>query len=234
MQKLAETRCIFTLIGLESWQQYSDKAGMTSVTGEKKLEKVVSHLRELHQYVPYLQVTLLFGTDMDEGETPVHLTKQLITRLPFIWPVINTPIPFGGTPLYERYLKEGRVLDSMPFSFYKSPYLPTILKNYHPGDYYAKWIDMLAWQVSPKIVMKQLGGSGSFSQKSLHTVRTIAARYQLFQLRRLKQLVENDPALLAFHEGRNKALPRLYQHLYRQKLGRYANLMTDQDMIPQL
>jgi len=234
MQKLAETNCVFVLIGLESWQDYSQKAGIGCTTGETKLAKIASHLIKLHEYVPYIQVTLLFGTDVDIGEMPIRLTKALIKQLPTIWPVINTPIPFGGTPLFERYLKERRVLETMPFSFYKSPYLPTILKNYEPEDYYSKWIDLLAYQVSPSIVTKQLCASGRPSQKLLQAIRIAAARYQLYQLRRIKQLLETDPSLVAFHEGRQRDLPKFYRKIYRQKLGRYSKLMSDEDMVPRL
>ena len=234
MQKLAETNCVFALIGLESWQDYSNKAGIGKVTGESKLGKVTSQLRDLHHYVDYIQVTMLFGTDVDAGEMPVDLTKALITRLPYIWPVINTPIPFGGTPLYDRYLEEGRILETMPFSFYKSPFLPTILKNYDPRDYYEKWAQLLAWQISPNIVLNQLSDTGSFLKKTLQSIRFLAARNQLNQLRWLKKHLEKDARLAAFHEGRNRSLPHLYRELYRQKLGRYACLMRDEDMIPRL
>jgi radical SAM superfamily enzyme YgiQ (UPF0313 family) len=234
MQKLAETNCVFVLIGLESWQGYSQKAGIGCTTGETKLAKIASHLKELNEYVPYIQVTLLFGTDVDIGEMPIRLTKALIKQIPTVWPVINTPIPFGGTPLFERYLKERRVLETMPFSFYKSPYLPTILKNYEPEDYYSKWIDLLAYQVSPCIVTKQLCASGRSSRKLLLAIRIAAARYQLYQLRRIKQLMDTDASLVAFHEGRQHDLPKLYKTLYCQKLGRYSSLMSDKDMVPRL
>ena len=53
-------------------------------------------------------------------------------------PNFNIPVPFGNTPLYEKYFSEDRLLTSMPFTFYYMPYLVFMLKNYTAATFYEK------------------------------------------------------------------------------------------------
>ena len=234
MQKLLETNCAFTLIGLESWAAYSNKAGLGSITGQEKLEKIVVHLRELYQYVKSLQVTLLFGTDADKGDEPVELTKKLIHMLPSIWPVLNIPIPFGGTPLFERYLAADRILKPMPFSFYCTPYLTTTLENYNPLEYYEKWIEINKAAISGKLLLQRISTSKNPIQKLAHLLRTFAVWEQFFQMRRIRNLLKTDSKFRAFHDGQSNRLPEYYRWLYKKKLGRYAELITEAEMTPEI
>jgi hypothetical protein len=233
MQRLAETNCAFALIGLESWEDYSKKAGVGPSRGDEKLEKIITQLKELRRYVKAFQVTLLFGTDTDKGDKPVELTKEFIRRVPFVWPVINIPIPFGGTPLFERYLADGRILRSMPFSFYCSPYLTTVLKNYHPLEYYQNWIEINKVATSSRILIQRISSSKNRLQKFLHILRTLVVGEQLFQLRRIRKLLKTDSEFRAFHEGRSNKLPSFYGRLYKKRLGRYAELITEAEMSPE-
>jgi radical SAM superfamily enzyme YgiQ (UPF0313 family) len=234
MQKLKETNCAFTLIGLESWANYSNKAGLGSIEGQKKLEKIVVHLRELYHYVKSLQVTLLFGTDVDRGDEPVELTKKLIRILPSIWPVVNIPIPFGGTPLFERYLAEDRILKSMPFSFYCTPYLTTTLANYNPLKYYEKWVEINKVAISGKLLVRRISTSKNQLQKLAHLIRSFAVWEQFFQMRRIRNLLRTDSKFRAFHEGRSNRLPEYYRRIYKKRLGSYAELITEAEMTPEI
>ena len=142
LSRLKDTKCVFVAPGVESWADYSNKAGVGQKVGPIKMERVVEHFHELHEHIPGLQANFMFGTDVDEGEEPVELTKEFIRRTPFVWPTINIPVPFGGTPLYETHLAEDRILKSMPFSFYYLPFRVTTLKNYDPIEYYEKLVEI--------------------------------------------------------------------------------------------
>lgn len=233
MRRLRETNCVFPIIGLDSWANYSNKAGVGSSIGEEKLEKVVAHLKELCQYVQGLQVNFLFGADVDKNDEPVELTKEFIRQLPFVWPAINIPTPFGSTPLYERYLSEGRILRSIPFSFYFTPHLVNILKNYNPIDYYEKWIEIYELATSGKIVMRRVSSARKRGLKAVHILRTLWMRDQLSQLRRIRELLQSDAEFRALHEGSSNKLPEFYRRRYREKLGVYAELITEEEMIPE-
>ena len=70
---------------------------------------------DLHEHVPNLQANFIFGLDNDRGDAPVELMKEFMDSAPFVWPVINIPVPFGGTPLFDDMRRKGQILEPMPF-----------------------------------------------------------------------------------------------------------------------
>jgi len=234
MERLGDTNCAYAAPGVESWADYSSKAGVGSTTGKEKLEKVVAHLQMLFRYVKGLQVNFMFGTDADKGKEPVELTKAFIRQVPFVWPTTNIPTPFGGTPLFQSYLQDGRILSSMPFSFYYTPYLVTTLKNYDPLDYYEKLIEIYEVATSGKMLMQRVLSTPKLGLKTLHTLRTLVFRGQLSELRRIRDCLRTDREFRDFHEGNTNKLPEFYRRCYKQGLGPYAELITEAEMSPVL
>lgn len=234
LKRLQDTKCVYVAPGIESWSAYSNKAGVGSMTGSEKVERVAEHLELLHQHVPGIQANLIFGLDTDEGDEPVALTKEFLCRTPYAWPVINIPVPFGGTPLYDDYLKNGRILRNMPFSFYYAPYLVTTLKNYSPVDYYRKFIDLCEHLATPQMLWRRLRTTHNASLRFLHIVRTVGMRGQIKELRRFLRVLSTDRQLRAFHEGESPTLPDFYHRLYEKMLGPYAPLLSRSDRTPEL
>lgn len=232
LPRLKETNCFFVAPGVEGWSDYSNKAGVGRKTGEEKLERLVAHFHEVHEYVPGIQANFLFGTDADRGDEPVELTKEFIRRLPFVWPTINIPVPFGGTPLYERQLAAGRVLRSMPFSFYYLPYLVLLLEHYHPIDYYEKVIAMHEEATSHTMLLRRLAAGGTVAARTHLALRTLGMRNDLTGLREVLARLRADREFLAFHEGRRQGLPAYYRRQFREKLGPYSELISDEEMTP--
>ena len=56
--------------------------------------------------------------------------------------------------------------------------------------------------------------------------------YDLAALREVLERLRTDSELLAFHEGRREELPSYYRWRYREKLGPYAELISDEEMKP--
>jgi hypothetical protein len=181
-----------------------------------------------------LQANFMLGTDADRGDEPVELTKEFIRRLPFVWPTVNIPTPFGNTPLYDRYLAEGRILRAMPFTFYYTPFLVTTLQHYEPADYYRKLEDIYGVMTSSAMLWRRLRTRESVGQRFLHAVRTFGMRQDLAAFRRLGARLRSEARFRAFHEGRTDALPDLYHRELERKLGRYAALLSRDDRTPWL
>ncbi len=234
LSRLRETKCVFVAPGVESWADFSNKAGVGKKSGREKMERVVDHFHELHEHIPGLQANFMLGTDVDEGDEPVELTNEFIRRTPFVWPTINIPVPFGGTPLYETQLAEDRILKSMPFSFYYLPFLVTKLKNYHPIEYYEKLIEIHVEATTTRMLLRRLATSPTAGARAHHTLRTLGMRSDLGELRGILARLRKDPELLAYHEGRGNGLPAYYRQIYKQKLGRYAELISEDEMRPVL
>ena len=234
LQRLKETKCFYTAPGVESWTDYSNKTGVGRNGGREKLEGVITRFQEIHEFVPNIQANFIFGTDTDAGEDPVELTKEFIRRVPYVWPTINIPTPYGRTPLYDDYLAQGRILTLMPFAFYYMPYLVMTLKNYSPLEYYDKLIEIYSTANSYKLLAPRIASTPDYSLKVLYFLRSFAFQGILGKLKRTRKRFQEDEEFRTFHEGRATKLPTFYRHLYAKRLGRYAELISEAEMTPEL
>jgi radical SAM superfamily enzyme YgiQ (UPF0313 family) len=234
LKRLKETNCFYTAPGIESWTSYSNKTGLGRAAGPEKLERVIERMEEIHEYVPNIQANFIFGTDVDEGDEPVRLTREFARRVPYAWPTINIPTPYGGTPLYEEYLASGRILKTMPFAFYYMPNLVMTLKHYSPLEYYEKLIAICATANSYALSWARVASTRDWSLKALYGLRTFAFQGMLGKLKRTRDRLRDDAEFRLFHEGRTSRLPAYYRGLQARRLGRYAELISEADMVPVL
>ena len=232
LERLKDTNCVYVAPGVESWTDYSGKAAAGTRVGWEKVEKVVAHFEELREYVPNIQANFIFGTDGDAGSEPVEMTSEFIRRLPSIFPVVNIPTPYGGTPLHDQQLAAGRILTNMPFSFYYMPYLVMTLKNYAPIEYYDHLIRLYALAHSWKMLPPRISGTPSAKFKVMNVLRTFGGNGILRRLQGVREQLRSEPGFLAFHEGSTTTLPPSYRQRYVERLGRYAELMSPADMTP--
>ncbi len=153
LERLQKAGKFFVIPGIESWTAYSNKVGAAAGSDPRqKLDRVIEELNDMRPYVEGIQANFMFGLDSDTGNDPVELTKEFAARAPFTMPNFNIPVPFGQTPLFKKYLKEDRLLTSMPFTFYYMPYLAYRLENYEPAEFYGKLIEMLAYVSSASMI----------------------------------------------------------------------------------
>jgi hypothetical protein len=153
------------------------------------------------------------------------LTKEFLARLPFIYPTLNIPAAFGGTPLYDSLLKEGRILKTMPLSFCWAPHLTVILKHYDALSYYQRMVDLYSFLVSDKLSRIRLAAKIPWFVKVVNAYRTFANQVVLADLQKIAHCLRLDPQLRAFHAGETPVVPEIYASAYRRQLGRYAALM---------
>lgn len=232
LQRLRRTNCVYLATGIESWSDYSNKAGAGSSMGRNKLEQVIRHIRLIQQFVSGVQVNFLLGTDADEGNEPVELTKEFIRRLPSVWPAVNIPTPMGGTPFYDASLAQDRISRSLPFAFYYSPYIAATPTRYNLVEYYDHLIDIYGVICSSSMMARRLITRTSPVIRLIHTLRRIPVRHELAEYRQIRELLVGDPQFRAFHQGRSKRLPEFYHSRFEQRLGRYAELLARRERIP--
>jgi radical SAM superfamily enzyme YgiQ (UPF0313 family) len=234
LQRLQDTNCFAVAPGVESWTDYSNKAGVGKAAGHDKLEQVIVHFHTLHEHIPYLQANFIFGLDTDAGDDPFELTKEFVRRTPFVWTYINIPFAFGGTPLYSDFLSQGRILTKMPFSFYILPYLTLVLKHYDPVTYYQKMFDLYSLVTSGEMLRQRFASVRHPFAKYLDYIRTLFTRPITRQLRTILRQLETDKGFYAFHTGESQVLPDFYIGLYKEQLGRYVELVPIEDSQPVL
>jgi len=234
LKRLRDVGCLYVAPGVESWEGYSGKTGVGSAMSARgKLERVVEHFKLIHEYVPGIHCNFMFGLDTDHGDEPVALTREFMARTPFVWPTINIPVPFGGTPLYEQYLEEGRMLRAMPFFFYYAPYLVTTVRNYDPVSFYEKLVEITEQIVSTGALLRRLRTTSGGIRITL-LLRTFSERGMLGRYRRLLESMKSDRGLRMFHEGASEVLPEFYHYVFDRQLGAYAELLSREERRPLL
>ena len=234
LARLGSTNCVYVAPGIESWTDYSNKSAAGARQRYAKLDGVIGHLRQILDHVPGVQANFLFGGDEDRGSDPVDLTLEFIRSLPEVWPTINIPTPFGGTPLYDEWYREGRILPRLPFAFYYNPWLAITPLNYTPIELYSHLIALHEALASTRMALRRVTTRVRPAIRFVHFLRTSDARRELAAFRLIHDRLRNDLAFRAFHDGRNVPLPRFYREIYRRRLGRYADLIRDSLMTPVL
>jgi radical SAM superfamily enzyme YgiQ (UPF0313 family) len=235
LERLKAAGNFYVIPGIESWSAYSNKVGAgPKAEPRDKLEKVIEQLNTIRPYVEGIQANFMFGLDSDEGDEPTELTLEFASRTPFVMPNFNIPVPFGNTPLSEKYLEEDRLLKSMPFTFYYMPYLVFTIKHYDPVTFYEKISGMLAYVSSTNMILKRLKNAPSPFSAGYNTIKALGNRQMTGRLRQILGLLKTDPQFRQFHEHQTEVLPEFYHHEYEEKLGPYAELMSRDDRKPYL
>jgi hypothetical protein len=157
-----------------------------------------------------------------------------MSRTPFVWPVINIPQPFGNTPLFAKWQKEGRLLTTMPFYFYQMPYLVTRPKHYDPIEYYDKVIELQTYATSWSLLRRRLACTQRWDVQLMSITRTINIRRALSFFCKTLDRWRHDRHVLAFHRGDSRALPEVYEQILRRSLGAVSSLLTRSDLTPVL
>ena len=232
LSRLRSTNCIYIAPGIESWLDYSNKAGVALKHGWDKLERVLEHLRELVGHGFGLQTNFVFGVDSDEGADPVEITKEFIHRMPEAWLVVNIPCAYSGTPLYDHLYRAGRILQPMPYAFYYTPYLTMVPKNYDPLEYYDHLLEIYESLTSPKMLRRRITAQGRTGVRFIHGLRHIGTRKKLAQFREIRDLLASDAQFKDFHSGNSHVLPEFYHYKIDRMLGRYTDLFPRRERHP--
>jgi hypothetical protein len=195
---------------------------------------VVEQFEGLRDNIPYLHTNFIFGLDVDKGEEPITLTKEFMKRTPYVWPVLNIPVPFGGTPMHDDYAAAGRILPALPFCFYCAPYLTIIIKNYDPITYYEKLIELTAFPVTKDLQKRRIKSSSNWRVEMLNRIWAISSHTQIKLYQNILKQLQSDTQMRDFHEGKSKKLPDFYHQEYKRILGPYATTLSLQERTPDL
>jgi hypothetical protein len=234
LARLKKTHCLYVAPGVESWFDFGNKSLAGVKQGAAKLDYVAERFREAHAYVPGLQANFLFGTDQDRGPEPADLTVEFVRRLPYVWPNVNIPTPYGATPLFDRYLVAGRILRGMPLACYCAPYLATTLLHYDPVTYYRHLVRIQQAITGTRSLVYRVAAKAPAAVRFAHLVQTLSFREQARETRTILTLLETDRGFRAFHENEDVPVPEFYQRNVDARLGRYAAWFPRADRTPVL
>jgi len=233
LRRMEQAGCLCVIPGIESFNAYTKKTGMARPeSAMDKLEHVVDRFRIIHDHIPITQANLLFGLDTDRGDEPAELIKEFIRHTPWVSHSLNIPAPFGETPLFRRYLRQGRILETLPFAFYCKPFLATTLKHYDPVDFYEKLIHIFTFMVSTGLQLQGIRMSKSLIHKGYQPIRAASLHLMIRTMKKILKMMKTDPRFLAFHQGRSKEVPEFYHRCYDALLGPFKELVPRKDRIP--
>ena len=235
LKRLKETGNFYIVPGIESWMAYSGKVGAgPTVSPRQKLEKVIEQCKNIRPYVRGVQANFIFGLDVDAGDLPLDLTREFTSHVPYVMPNFNIPVPFGSTPLYEKYMRENRLLTAMPFTFYYLPYLVFVVKNYSPAAFYEKLIEIIAFVSSRDMLLKRLKSAPSTLPAIYILAKTLGNWQMIQRMREILHLLKTDAQFRAFHEHETDELPEFYHRRFEHMLRPYAGLISREERKPVL
>jgi hypothetical protein len=147
---------------------------------------------------------------------------------------VNIPTPYGGTPLFDRYRADGRILTGMPLACYCMPYLATTLRHYDPVTFYRHLVRIQTAITSWSALVRRVASPAPVAIRFAHAVQTLSFGEQAAETRAILRLLETDRGFRAFHDGARVPLPEFYQRHVERRLGRYAELLPRADRTPVL
>jgi hypothetical protein len=234
VQRLRDSGCVYLAPGIESWSDYSNKAGALGLTGTAKLEHVIAQFAMMRRYVDAYQANFVFGTDADSGSEPVDLTREFIRRVPYAWPAVAIPTPFGDTELFRVRRSQNRILGTMPFALYYKPYLNFIPLHYSSIEYYEHFVALLQAIVSTRRFFAAVATSMPWRAKAIHAVQRFGVQTDLRRAQGILARLRRDGHLRRYHEGGQPELPQYYHEILRQRLGRYYSWFRPDEFVPHL
>jgi hypothetical protein len=231
--RLRDAGCVYVAPSLESWSGYSVKAGVGKASGEAKLEASIAHAREIARHVPGVQINIIYGLDADgDGREHAALTHRFVEALPEVFVTATIAMPYGGTELYERMLREGRILRRMPLALSYMPHVATVPLGADARPLYEHLIAFFEQARAPSLLARRLRSSLPAGLKLLHGIRSQHARRTLGVLRSLRRRLDEDPHFAAFHRGEEVPTPEVYRAAVRSLAGRYAPALDERIFEP--
>ncbi len=230
LQRLSKVNCRGVGIGIESWTAYGHKTGTAAKTPAEKYAAVCQRLVVVRKYIPGIAANMIWPSDTDHGPQPLELTAGLMGDCPFLWTPINTPVAFGGTPMYAKMKREGRVLP-LPFAFQAAGYLNIVPKHYGPAETLRGFIDLVEGASQWGRWRRRTRGQpwrvklGDLLYKSGASQR---AR------RVLAGMAKYPRDMLRFHAGLDEKVPQWYWQEQERLLGRLAGKLTRAELTPVL
>jgi hypothetical protein len=209
------------LPGIESWFGLGNKS-KTRHTGMQKVEETSDHINLILRYVPYVQVNFVVGLDCDEGPEPFELTKEFLDRSPGAFPAYSLLSAFGrAAPVNLEYQRDGRVIP-FPFHLLNNNHAMNVRpRHYDWPEFYDRLVDLSRYSFSWRAIRRRLAANQGAIPKWMNVVRAVSSegfgriRYHT----QIRSLLDSDPTIQSFMDGRSSEIPAFYVNRIRNELG---------------
>jgi len=106
LKSASKAGCITWSIGFDSVSQKSVDSTGTKANLVSDYKKIID---KIHDHGMTIDGTFMFGFD-SEDKNIFRDTKDMVCNLDIDNPIFNTLTPFPGTPIYDKFEREGRIL----------------------------------------------------------------------------------------------------------------------------
>ena len=237
LQRLSETNCSSSRPGVETWADYSNKAGVGLQTGPRQarargraLRPAGARLRarpagEFH--VRHWMAT--------RGGRACRLTREFVRRLGArLADDQHSDAARRHAAVRSDASRTGACSGDAPRVVPHDALPVTTPKHYAPMEFYDQMIGIYDAIASPRLLLRRLSSAWSAGWRAFQILRVSGAYAEKRRLQELRDRIAGEPELLAFHQGKRAALPAFYRGLLKRRLGRYAELLSDDEVTPQL
>jgi len=160
MDLMAQSGCTFVGIGLESIAPETLKE--MGKLGTNSPEKYATTIKRLHDHGIAVNACFILGFDADPPDLYERLGDFILSSRIEI-PNINTLIPYPGTPIYDRFKRENRLLTEN-WNLYDTAggYVVYKPKNMSPEQLVEKYLGLTEKVFSHRSILTRVGMAGYF------------------------------------------------------------------------
>ncbi len=233
LKRLQRNHFVMMITGIESWFDFSNKAGQRKKSGFDKVEAVAEHLNLVAHHIPYTQANFVWGLDFDIGPLPFELTKRFLELAPSVYPAYSLYTAFGDSaPLNIQLQQEGRVLP-VPFQFLDGYSTFNVkLKNYTPIELFDYLIDLVRHSHSPGAAWRRFKSNKHSlfaAPRWMQLVRSMSkdgrGRYAYYT--KIRHMLATDHEFQAFCSGKSTSLPSFFRNTIKAELGAFYDDLPD-------
>ena len=226
--RLGKAGCVAILPGIESWFDMGNKSSTGQRQGQQKVLEVSDQVNMILRHIPYLQANFVLGLDTDVGAAPFELTKKFIELTPGAFPAYSLLSAFGeAVPQNIDLQRDGRIL-GFPFYFLDNNKSMNVRPmNYEWREFYDHLIDLMQYSFSPRAVYRRFRATRGGLSKFMNLVRAGSSEgyFRLQYHKRLRTMMDTDPALMRYLNQTTTVLPEFYSATIRKSLGQFHQFL---------
>ena len=206
--------------GIESWFDYGAKSKTGRSSGLDKVRQVSNHVNMVLRYIPFVQTNFVLGVDSDRGSEPFELTKRFFEMTPGAFPAFNMFTAYGrSAPLNLDLQRAERVLP-FPFFFLDGNAAMNVKPlNYEWQDFYRQCADMTRHAFTGARVWRRFAANTGVIQRSMNLARGKFSLNRVDFQTRIRELIDSDPQMRPFFEGKSDKVPEFYLARMRRAMG---------------
>jgi hypothetical protein len=220
LKRLKANGFVGMMPGIESWFDHGAKSKTGRSSGMEKVRQVSHHVNMVLRYIPFVQTNFVLGLDSDRGSEPFELTKRFIDMSPGAFPAFNLFTAYGrSAPLNLELQRAGRVL-GFPFFFLDGSHAMNVRPlHYEWQDFFRQSAEVGRYAFTGARMWRRFAANSRVAPRTMNLLRGHFSLKRVDFQSRIVALLDSDPQIRRFFEGRSDKVPKFYLASMRRALG---------------